>query len=125
MLTQKDIEQFEAVHGEVVHCKGPIVEAKKDPDGNVVEPARPAWELVLKRPDGRKHYKMFRAMANDDKQRVMANETILRNGGMLVYPKVEEFDSLLERHYGVDMSSSVQKAISHLLGLESDETGKF
>jgi hypothetical protein len=123
-LTAEDIDKYEAQFGEVAHCKGPQVEAKKDKDGNVLEPARPRWEIVLKKPEGRKYYKIFRAMANDKKQQSEANEFIIRNGKMLVYPPIDQLDALLERHYGICDSSAVQKAVIHLLDLESDETGK-
>lgn len=124
-LTEEEIEKFEATYGEVIHCKGPRVEAKRDKDGNITEPAYPAWELVLKKPEGRKFYKVFRTMANGDaKTKSEANEFLLRNGKMLVHPRVEDFDALLERFMGICDCSSVQRAIIHLTGLESDESGK-
>lgn len=119
MLTKEDIAKFEEQHGDVVHCKGPLIETTKD------VPAHAAWEIVLKRPGSRKFYKVFRAMANNDKQAADANEFLIRNGDMLVYPKVEAIDALLDQHFGVCESSAVQKAIKHLCGLESEETGKL
>jgi hypothetical protein len=124
MLTEADIAKWDAQYGEVVHCKGPLIEAKKDEKGAVIEPAHAAWEIVLKKPEGRKFYKVFRAMANNEKQKSEANEFLIRNGKMLVYPQVEEIDALLERFMGICESSAVQKAIIHLTGLESDESGK-
>ena len=109
MLTKQQIDALEAEHGEIAHVVG------RDYGKG------PAWEIVLRRPE-RKHYKVFRAMANHPEKKSDAQEYLTKQ--MVVYPPPDKFAALLEENLGLCESDGVSKAITALCRMESDDSGK-
>jgi len=103
MLSKEQLDQIEEKYKRVAHLKG-----KGEP---------PPWEMVLRKPT-RAEYKMFRSQTHNPAQVADAQEMLVRK--LCVFPV--DVDALIEEWPGIPEACG--KAIQHLTGLETEETGK-
>jgi hypothetical protein len=112
MLTEDELKQLEATHGEIRHVVG-----KKDKKTDTHP-----WEVVLRKPK-RPEYKNYRSLASNPKTAADAQETLVRM--ICVHPPKEltgAFDALLDSFPAIPEACGA--AISDLVGIEADEAAK-